>query len=349
MMHANKNSLLSRGLPLALMFLTPLFVSAAELETAKVSVSNKADTYVAEGVVEAVQQSMVSVQVAGRITQITVKAGDQVQKGQLLVKIDSEAAVQQASASQAQVSSANAQLDVARKELERQRHLFQKNYLSQAALDQAEAQFKATEAAVRGSVAQACAANTQTGFYTLTAPYSGTVAEVPATVGEMALPGKPLLTLYDPGEMRVVASLPQSKVAQLPAQEPVRLELPSLPEAQRWQQAKSVVVLPTADSSSQSVQVRLTLPPIDFRVTPGMFARAYFPLSADKPARLMIPARAVVRRTELTAVYVVMQKDQVQLRQVRLGKPQGENIEVLAGVSAGESVALDPVAASRGH
>jgi len=333
-----------------MVMLSPALASAAELASAKVRESSSGNILVAEGVVEAVQQSVISPQVSGRITQLTVKTGDRVQKGQLLVKIDSQAAAQQANVSQAQVSSANAQLEVARREFERQQYLFNKKYLSQAALDQAEAQFKATEAAVRGSTAQAGAANTQTGFYTLIAPYSGTVAEVSATVGEMALPGKALLTLYDPAEMRVVASLPQSKLAQLPPQAAVRLELTALPEAQRWQQARLVTVLPTADSGSQSVQVRLLLPVMTALVTPGMFARAYFPLAGDKQARLLIPVRAVVRRTELTAVYVVLPKEQVQLRQVRLGRQQGDDVEVLAGVSAGESVALDPVAAAaRGH
>jgi len=340
---------LLRKTVLALMMLCSVLANAAELATAKVREMSSGDVYVAEGVVEAVQQSVISPQVSGRITQLTVRAGDRVQKGQLLVKIDSQAAAQQANVSQAQVSSAKAQLDVARKEFERQQYLFKKNYLSQAALDQAEAQFKATEAAVRGSSAQAGAADTQTGFYTLTAPYSGTVADVAATVGEMALPGKPLLTLYDPAEMRVVASLPQSKVAQLPSKAVVRLELTALPEAQRWQQATSVTALPTADSGSQSVQVRLVLPESAARFTPGMFARAHFPLAGDQQARLLIPQRAVVRRTELTAVYVLMPNEQVKLRQIRLGKPQGDEIEVLAGVSAGESVALDTVAAARGR
>ncbi len=338
-----------KNIAMTLLVLSSAIAGAADLMTAKVREMNGGDIQVAEGVVEAVQQSVISAQVAGRITLLSVKAGDHVQKGQLLVKIDSQAAAQQASASQAQVSSAKAQLDVARKEFERQQYLFQKKYLSQAALEQAEAQFKATEAALRGSAAQAGAASTQTGFYTLNAPYSGVVAEVSAEIGEMALPGKPLLTLYDPAEMRVVASLPQSKVAQLSPQSAVRLELTALADAQRWQQARSVNVLPTADSSSQSVQVRLALPGMAATVTPGMFARAHFPISGDKQVRLLVPARAVVRRTELTAVYVVTPTNQIQLRQVRLGKPQGDDIEVLAGVSAGENVALDPVAAARGR
>lgn len=340
---------LPKRIVLALTMLACVVANAAEPSTAKVREISSGEIFVAEGVVEAVQQSAISAQVSGRITQLAVKAGDRVQKGQLLVKIDSQAAAQQAKVGQAQVSSARAQLDVARKEFERQQYLFKKNYLSQAALDQAEAQFKASEAALRGSSAQAGAAETQTGFYTLSAPYSATIAEVSGTVGEMALPGKPLLTLYDPSEMRVVASLPQSKVAQLSSSAVVRLELSALPQAQRWQQARSVTVLPTADSGSQSVQVRLALPDSTARFTPGMFARAHFPLAADRQTRLLVPLRAVVRRTELTALYVLMPNAQLQLRQIRLGQQQGDEIEVLAGVSAGESVALDPVAAARRH
>ena len=236
---------------------------------------------------------------------------------------------------------------MARKELARQRHLFQKRYISQAALDQAEAQFKATEAGVRGSLAQAGAAHTQTGFFTLTAPYSGTVAEVTAEVGDMALPGKPLLTVYDPAAMRVVAPLPQGKKALLASQTPVRLELPALPEAQRWQQARSVNLLPTADAGSQTIQVRLSLPQLGAQLMPGMFARAYFPLAGDSHPRLLVPRQAIVRRTELNAVYVVTPQNQVQLRQVRLGRQLGDEVEILAGVQAGEAVALDPIAASR--
>ena len=332
-----------------LLLLMSAAVGAADLATAKVREQSGGNVYVAEGVVEAVQQSVIAAQVAGQITQLTVKAGDRVRQGQLLIRIDSQAAAQQASASQAQVAAAAAQLEVARKELERQQQLFRKNYLSQAALDQAEAQFKATEAAVRGSKAQAGVASTQTGFYTLSAPYSGTVASVSAEVGEMALPGKTLLTIYDPGEMRVVASLPQSRVAQLAKPTPVRIELPAMPEASRWLPAATVSVLPTADAGSQSVPVRLGLPRTADALTPGMFARAHFPLASGQPARLLIPQRAVLRRSELTAVYVVTAKDQAQLRQVRLGRPQGDDIEVLAGLAAGENVALDPVAATRGR
>ncbi len=319
---------------------------AGDLATAPVVEQHGGDVYVAEGSVEAVRQSVISPQVAGRITQLTVKAGDMVQKGQLLVRIDAQAAAQQANASQAQVESAQAQLNVATREFERQQQLFRKQYISQAALDQAEAQFKATSAAVRGTLAQAGAANTQTGFFTVVAPFSGTVADVPSEVGDMAMPGKPLLTVFDPTAMRVVANLPQSKLAQLQAKSEVRLDIPGLPEDQRSVVAKSVTVLPTADPSTHTVQVRLGLPATVTKVLPGMFVRAYFAMQGDARSRLVIPAKAVIQRTELEAVYVV-DKGRALLRQVRLGKATGDTVEVLSGLAAGEQVALDPVAAAR--
>ena len=329
---------------LALLVAAPAM--AADLATVPVRMMNGGDNYVAEGLVEAVHQSVIAAQVPGRITELAIKAGDRVKKGQILARIDNQAAVQQAGASAAQVASANAQLNVARKEFERQQALFKKNYLSQAALDQAEAQFKATEAAVRGAIAQAGAANTQTGFYTLAAPYDGVVAEVPASVGDMAMPGKPMVTVYEPGEMRVVASLPQSRVTELPADASVRVEIPALAKEARWQSSTTVTVLPTADAGSQSVRVRLGLP-TGLPVAPGMFARAAFPLKGSGDARLLVPVRAVIRRTELTAVSVVPPKGGAQLRQVRLGKTQGDEIEVLSGVHGGERIAIDPVAAAR--
>lgn len=320
---------------------------AAGLVSVPVRVQNGGGLYAAEGVVEAVRQSVMSPQVAGLITQIAVKAGDRVKKGQLLVRIDSRAAAQQASASAAQVEAARAQLEVAKKEFERQQQLFKKQYISEAALEQAQAQYKATEAAVRGTLAQAGAANTQTGFFTLSAPYGGVVAEVGAEQGDMAMPGKPLLTVYDPTALRVTAPLPQSRVGALPAKAQVQVDIPGLAAEQRRQTVQSIQVLPTADPVSHTVQVRLGLGPAAAQAVPGMFARAYFPLTGESRQHLLIPASAVLQRSELMAVYVLDVHGRALLRQVRLGELQGEEVEVLSGLSAGERVATDPAAAAR--
>lgn len=315
-------------------------VVAEDLASAPVRVADASAIHVAEAVVEAVRQSVVSTQVAGRVIGLPVKAGDAVGRGALIARIDAKAAAQQARASAAQVDAARAQLDAARKEFERQQQLFGRQYISQAARDQAEAQFKATEAGVRATLAQADAAATQTGFFTITAPFAGRIAELPVAVGDMALPGKPLAVLYDPAAMRIVASLPQSRIGALRAGAPVMIELPGMQPVQ----ATSVTLLPAVDPVSHTAQVRLGLP-VGLAVLPGMFARARFPLQDAGAGRLWVPSAAVLRRTELDAVYVISQ-GRASLRQVRLGERADAEIEVLAGLRAGERVALDPVAAA---
>jgi len=344
--------------PAALMFCIVLGLApaatafAADIATAPVARAASDGVYVSDGTVEAVRQSVIAPQVAGRITDLRVKAGDTVKAGQILARIDERAAEQQASASQAQVAAAQAQLDAARREFARSERLFSKKYISQTAMDQAEAQFKATEAQVRSLLAQAGLASTQTSFHTIQAPYSGIVAEVSCELGDMATPGKPLFRIYDPAALRVVSDVPESVARSIATAGPAKIELPAVAEAMRWQSAVAVTVLPTADPASHTMQLRLALPPRIAGIAPGMFARTHLPLtdaasgSAPSSKRLTIPSASVIRRTELDAVYVVDGKG-ARLRQVRLGRVLADRVEVLAGLSEGERVALDPIAAAR--
>jgi len=298
-----------------------------------------------DGVVEAVRQTAIAAQVPGAIVALEVKPGDSVKAGQVLARIDSHAADQNALASDATVRAARASLDVASKDFDRQKQLYDKNYISQAALERAEAQFKATQAQVAAQLAQAGAAHVAAGFHTVRAPYAGVVSEVPVSLGDMAMPGRPLMTLYDPSALRVTAAVPQSSAAP-GATALARLELPGLPAAQQWVKPLRVTALPAADSATHTVQVRFDLPATPGLV-PGMFARAWIPSQGASDSRVYVPSKAIVRRAELTALYVINSEGRALLRQVRLGRAAGERVEVLSGLSAGERVALDPQAAGR--
>lgn len=334
--------------------MAPASASAAGLAAAAVRASNGASLYSADGVVEALRQTVISAQVSGAIVELPVKAGDSVKAGAMLLRIDARAANQEASASRAQVEAARASLAVASKDYERQKKLFARQYISQASLDLAESQYKSASAQAAAQIAQAGAVQTQSGFYSLSAPYSGLVAEVAVTLGDMALPGRPLMTVYDPTALRVTATVPQAKVAGMLAGHPVKIEFPGLPEAQRWLTASKVTILPLADAATHTVQVRLDLPADTKGLTPGMFVRASLPVAgsgggaggADN-VRLYVPLAAVFRRAELSAVYVLTAQGKPLLRQVRPGAVLGTEQEILSGVSAGEQVALDPLAAAR--
>jgi membrane fusion protein, multidrug efflux system len=322
--------------------------AAPVLETVAVRAASDQALNGFDGVVEAVRQTVVAAQVAGAVTALEVKAGDMVKAGQVLARIDARAAEQNASASDAQVLSAQALLDVATKDFERQKQLYQKQYISQAALERAESQFKATQAQAAALQAQAGAARTQSGFHVVRAPYAGVVAEVPVAQGDMAMPGRALLTLYEPGALRVTAAVPQSALAAPPAG--ARVEFPGLPQARRWLDARQVQVLPTVDAATHTVQLRIALPAGIDGVAPGMFARVWLPAAgaaAGAAGRLYVPRSAIVRRAEMSGVYVVDAKGAPMLRLVRVGRAVGDSVELLSGVAVGERVALDPQAAAR--
>jgi len=330
----------------------PSAASAPSLATAIVQSARSAGTTGFDGVVEAVRQTVIAAQVPGAVTALEVKVGDRVRSGQVLARIDARAADQNAAASDAQVLSAGASLAMATKDFERQQQLFQKNYISQAALERAESQFKAAQAQVAAQRAQAGATRTQSGFFVVKAPYAGIVSEVPVALGDMAMPGRALLTLYDPLALRVSVAVPQSAqvaVGSMADAGAVKVQFPGLPGAREWVTPERVTVLPSVDPGTHTQQLRLELPAAALQgLAPGMFARAWLPVAGEGgSARLYAPLAAVVRRAEMTGLYVIDAAGRPVLRQVRLGGVTGATIEILSGVSAGQRVALDPQAAAR--
>lgn len=343
---------LTRSTLAALLVLcAPAWAAEAELRTAPAQASTGANESGFDGVVEAVRQTVIAAQVPGAVVQLGVKVGDHVSAGQVLLRIDARAADQNAAASDAQVQAARASLEVATKDFERQKQLFQKNYISQAALERAESEFKSTQAQVNAQLAQSGASRTQSGFYVVRAPFAGVVADVPASLGDMAMPGRPLLTLYDPSALRVTAAVPQSVSAQMGATPSARIELPGLPAAQQWVVSTHTQQLPTIDPATHTVQLRADLPAGTPGATPGMFARLWMPVSgaatASGAAPLNVSRTSIVRRAEMTGLYVLDPRGKPVLRQVRLGRVEGDQVEVLSGLMPGERVVADPQAAAR--
>lgn len=330
---------------------TPALQSKSTLAVATVRSSTGAQLYSADGVVEAVRQTVIATQVSGAIVELPLNVGDSFKAGALLVRMDARAANQEANASRAQVDAARAALVVAAKDYERQKQLYAKAYISAAQLERAEAQFKSASAQANAQIAQAGAVQTQSGFYVLNAPYAGVVAERPVTLGDMAMPGRALMTVYDPSALRVIATVPQARVAGVVAGQTVKIEFPGLPQEQRWITASKLTILPVADAATHTVQIRLDLPAVTKGLPPGMFARVSLAVGtvngATEGARLYVPSKAVFRRAELTAVYVLNAQGKPLLRQVKSGAVSGAEQEILSGVSAGEQVALDPLAAAQ--
>ncbi len=284
-------------------------------------------TIPAESVVEAVQQTTVGAQVAGRVLEVRADSGQRVTKGDLLMRIDAREAGEAARA-------AEAQYKVAKLNYERHQQLKEQKFVSQAAVDKARADFDA-------AAANRSAAGASQSHASIVAPMTGIVARRHVEAGDMAMPGTPLFSIYQPGSLRVTASIPQHR---LPAMRGVSSARVEFPELGKWVDASAIQVLPTVDAATHVAQVRVSLPALAEAV-PGMFARVHFVTGrADK---LTVPAGAVVRRGEVAAVYVQTADNRLVLRQLRLGEIVGQGeIEVLAGLAAGDKVVTDPVKAA---
>jgi multidrug efflux system membrane fusion protein len=319
-------------------------VRAAELPVIAVQPGQATRVASYDGQVEALRQAVIAAQVPGAVLELNVRAGDTVRAGQVLLRIDARAAEQGAAASSAQVAAARAALDVAATELARKRALAQKNYISQGALEQAESQYRAAQAQLNAQAAQAGAARTQTGFHVVKAPFDGVVSQLTVERGDMAMPGRPLMTVYDPAALRVAAHVPASALQAGASGAQVLLSgvAAAITPAR-------VQVLPTVDPQSLTQQVRAELP-AGTTAAPGQFARLQLAApaaDAGQGRRLFIPVAAVVRRAEVTAAYVMGADQRPQLRQLRLGPVQGDQVEVLSGLDAGEQLITDPQAATR--
>ncbi|WP_018151140.1 efflux RND transporter periplasmic adaptor subunit [Leeia oryzae] len=299
--------------------------------------------YRAEAVVEAVQQSAVSAQTQGQVVMLSVKVGDRVKAGQVLARLDDKALSQGVSASTAQVQAAQAQLANASANLRRTQSLVAQKFMSQAMLDTAQSQYDAALASVKALKANAGQMSTNKDYAIVKAPFDGVVSQVSTEVGQMAAPGTPLLTVFAPGGLRAVAHVPQASISELDARSPAKIQL----NGKDWQPAGATTVLPAADPVTHTREVRVALP-ASTAYAPGQTVSVWFATSQTR--RLVVPASSILRRSELSLVYVLSGNGKFLLRQVRLGEDMGPaGVEILAGVQAGEKVALNPVAAGLGQ
>ncbi|GAA5184134.1 efflux RND transporter periplasmic adaptor subunit [Niveibacterium umoris] len=319
-----------------------VFAGAADLPVAAVTRSPAAGGYVADASVQAVRQSVVASQVQGRVLELAVKAGDRVRAGQVLARIDDRELGAAEASSQAAIAEAQASLAKAEFDLRRNQSLAKQNFVSPSAVEQTDAQVKALRARVDALRAGASAASVSRSHALVTAPYDGVVAATHVETGDMAAPGKPIATLFQPGALRAVAFLPESQLTAV-REGLAKGIAPEIEIGGKLLVGTRTSVLPAADPNTRTTEVRVDLP-VDAQGTPGQFARARFALGETQ--RLAIPQAAVIRRSELNAVYVKTADGRFQQRQVRLGESLGGGrVEVLAGLKQGEQVALEPVKA----
>lgn len=293
-----------------------------------------------DGVIEAVNQATVAAQTGGRVVELPYDVGDYVKQGEVIVRITGGEQKAQAAAAAAAVSEGEARFAEAKLRNDRITDLFARGAVARAAVDQARADLdsaRARAAAARNELKQA---QEHAGYTVVRAPYSGIVVKRHVEVGETVTVGRPLMTGLSLEHLRAVTDVPQEHIGPLRQNRQARVIFPDGQSAG----ATAIQIPPGADPETHTFHVRVSLPQGDYHVFPGTLVKVAFVSGTEE--RLLLPPTALLTRGELTGVYVVDADQHVALRYVRFGTPAADGrVPVLAGLAAGERVALDPVAA----
>lgn len=315
-----------------------------QLQTLVVNAGSPADAREWDGVVEAVRQATVSAQTSGRVTSVDVDVNDRVVKGAVLLNLTSVEQQAGVNTARAQLRSAEAVATEAEQNYKRFAALAPRQHVSEAQVDQARATRDTAVAMVALARAQLAEAEQQTDYTKVRAPFAGIISRRDVEPGETVSPGQQLMTLYAPEALRIQVQVPQSVAAGVHADKRASVELAD----GRSVGAAEVIVYPASDPDTHSVTVRIALPELKPAPPPGTTAHIVFPLagSAAGSPIVHIPASALVQRGEVNGVYVLTDNT-LQLRQLRLGRTLGGQVEVLAGLKPDETIAADPVAATQ--
>jgi membrane fusion protein, multidrug efflux system len=331
--------------------------------TAPAELTELASSIEAGGVVGARVTALIASRVMAPIVDVRVRAGDRVRRGDVLVTLDARdlrandvraqaatvSATESVRAAEADVRASQSAVQLARLTHDRVAVLQAKRSATTAELDQAvaalsaaEAQHTAAEARLAAATAGRDAAKAAgdaaavtVTYASLTAPFDGIVTQRSAEPGSMAAPASPLLTLEDPTTYRLEVMLDETRAALVTRGGETIVHL----DASETSMPGRVVEIARVDPISHSFLVKIDLP-AGSSVRSGQFGRASF--SGPSRRALTVPTSALIRRGQLTFVFVADADQRVHLRPVSIGQTSGERTEVLAGVRPGDRVVTAP-------
>jgi RND family efflux transporter MFP subunit len=302
--------------------------AASKLALVPVETVQAAHEEAFDGVLEAVNQSVVAAQVSGRIVELPVDVNDTVQKGDVLARLrDAEP--------HARLVAAQATLHEAEAEYRRVKDVFDKKLVAQAQMDRATSARDSAQAAVDGAMEQESHA-------LIRAPFAGIITERHVQVGELAVPGRPVVTLLSLDRLRAVVDVPQQYVVALRNHPSARVIFPDGAAVD----ATAVVFFPYADEHTHTFRARVDFPDAGpHGVYPGELVKVAFKVAST--ATLAVAESALAYRGEVTGLYVTNDGHALEFRAVQAGPvlPDGR-VEIVSGLAAGDRVALDPVAAA---
>jgi len=296
-------------------------------------------------------ESSQSFRIDGKVIARNVDVGALVKKGQVIARLDATDAHLSASAASADVRAAVATYELTASEVERQRQLFAKKFISASALDIREAELKTANARLAQIKAQANVSANQTQYTNLTADRDGVVTMIRAEPGQVIKAGEAIAKIADTKEFEVLVAVPESRMAE------VKLNAAAVVKMWAYQQKSYVGVVrevaPAADSATRTFNVRVSIKNADEAVRLGMTAGVKFNPLAPQPlaqssdqkselpeTELLIPNSALTALNGKKMVWVIDANNKAQPREVVAGQFREDGVLVTSGLQAGERIAI---------
>lgn len=287
------------------------------------------------GTLRAERRTEISSKIMAAIQEFNVRAGDRVEKGAVLVRLDDRDLKAQLEQARQAVAATEAAMKNAEQDFKRNKDMLEQKVISQQQYDAADARLKVAQAELNRAREAASGAETMLSYTVIESPFAGVVVDKLADVGDTASPGRPLLVLYDPSAFRLEAAVPEALASPLAVGGELIVRLDTLNTRSR---GKIVEIVPQAEAASRSVLVKVSVPH-DPRMVEGMFGRLLIP--SRERIRYCLPLSAVRPAGQLRFVDVVGPDGALERRQIKLGEHSEQGrIEVLTGVEAGERVVL---------
>lgn len=291
------------------------------------------------GTVEAARQAAVSSRVMANVTAVLVHQGDAVKAGQVLVEIDPRTADGQVAQARGALGQAQAGLALAQRNHERFKALAAKGAASELELDMANMQYEQAKAAVAQAQGAVEAASSVAKESRVVAPFAGRVSAKMVDIGDLAAPGRPLVSIESATGRRLVVAVPESTLVasglKIGSVVPLRLDAF---QAQGESHGTVAELAPGADPASHTFMVKIELEGSESPT--GVAGRAW--ISTGERQAIVVPASAVMAQGGVTMVVIRDASGLARTRVVTTGAPLPDGrIEALSGLAGGEDVLVD--------
>jgi RND family efflux transporter MFP subunit len=281
-------------------------------------------------------ESRLGFRVGGKISARKVDVGASVKRGSVLMQLDPQDLRLGQAQAQANLRTAQTNADLARAELKRYQDLRSQNFVSQAVLDQKIAAARASQSSVEAANAQLREQANQTGYANLESDADGVVTAIDAEVGQVVAPGTPVVRVARTDEKEVVFGVPEDQVDELRHGGAVRVRLWADPN--RSIAGKIREVSPMADPATRTYTVKVSIPASD-EVRLGMTAVVQLVRKGTKSAgaQVRVPLSSLVQNKGASAVWLI-ENGTVRLQPVQVGGVAGNDVQLVDGVRAGETI-----------